>query len=326
MSISRRVPILNDKNIGDGITAAGQTATTYITAIDESGIKVHASNNPNSNYSKINADGLEVFTDNMSAAKFGVVTRIGQEDNSRVEIDSDSIALIADTGLPALSSETSSVPIDGVDTLYTLNDTLSSGQTTELDYDLSSIASEKSIYVNIDFINDFTVTYYNGSLDDTKSLKRHLKNGGICLILSKKASGTSSQSANIDIVSHIDLSSPKMPSVDYTYATKSIQATYTASTGKITIAVPTYTVQLPNRTSQYTAKGNTYTIGITDATTTLVLRSILYDKTVYIPKTSIYGRFYLELNHFGSPPDQDDYYIVQHLRNLGWDTDCLITE
>ena len=42
---------------------AAQTASKYITAIDQNGIKVHAENNPDNNYTSITADGMSVYQD-----------------------------------------------------------------------------------------------------------------------------------------------------------------------------------------------------------------------------------------------------------------------
>lgn len=42
---------------------AAQTASKYITAIDQNGIKIHAENNPDNNYTSITADGMSVYQD-----------------------------------------------------------------------------------------------------------------------------------------------------------------------------------------------------------------------------------------------------------------------
>lgn len=78
--------------IATDILNAGKTADRYITAVDQSGIKVHAQNNPNINYSKIDANGLEVFkgtttANSTSIAKFGDTARVGKANYGHVEID-----------------------------------------------------------------------------------------------------------------------------------------------------------------------------------------------------------------------------------------------
>lgn len=101
--LRRRVPILNDKQLQGDIDAvdtkadgAAKTATTYITAIDNNGIRVHPSSTQN-NSAVINANGMEVFkggTDSAhSVAFYGDTTRIGKEASSHVFIDTDSIAI-----------------------------------------------------------------------------------------------------------------------------------------------------------------------------------------------------------------------------------------
>lgn len=72
--------------IADDIGQAGETASKYITAVDQNGIKVHAENNTNVNYTVINAEGMEVYDDSASVAKFGAVTRIGTEDDASITI------------------------------------------------------------------------------------------------------------------------------------------------------------------------------------------------------------------------------------------------
>ena len=67
-------------------------ATTYITAIDNNdGIKVHAANNINSNYAKINADGMEIYKGGYSVAQYGDTARIGRINNSRFLINANSL-------------------------------------------------------------------------------------------------------------------------------------------------------------------------------------------------------------------------------------------
>lgn len=101
--LRRRVPILNDKQLQGDIDAvdtkandAAKTATTYITAIDNNGIRVHPASTQN-NSAVINANGMEVFkggTDSAhSVAFYGDTTRIGKEASSHVFIDTDSIAV-----------------------------------------------------------------------------------------------------------------------------------------------------------------------------------------------------------------------------------------
>lgn len=77
--------------IGDGISEAGQTADRYITVVDSNGIQVHAENNPTNNYTQINANGMEVFNEGTSIAKFGSSARIGIEDDASINITPISI-------------------------------------------------------------------------------------------------------------------------------------------------------------------------------------------------------------------------------------------
>ena len=84
--------------IANDIGQAGETASKYITAVDQNGIKVHAENNTNVNYTVINAEGMEVYDDSVSVAKFGAVTRIGTEDDASITIDDTSIVGVGEDG------------------------------------------------------------------------------------------------------------------------------------------------------------------------------------------------------------------------------------
>lgn len=73
---------------------ASKVSTNYITKIDESGIKVHAENNVDSNYAKIDANGMEVYKGGTSVASYGDTARIGKPTTSNegnVYVDSDSV-------------------------------------------------------------------------------------------------------------------------------------------------------------------------------------------------------------------------------------------
>ena len=83
------------------LKVAGESATSYITAIDNNGIKVHAANNIDLNYTQITSDGMEIFkTDGaesnpsaISIANFGEVVRIGKQDDNYFWIDTAGIYL-----------------------------------------------------------------------------------------------------------------------------------------------------------------------------------------------------------------------------------------
>lgn len=73
-----------------------EEVSKYITAIDQNGIKVHAENNSNLNYVKINAEGMEIHqnvsdTDNIVASFGASGSRIGEENGMHISVDADSI-------------------------------------------------------------------------------------------------------------------------------------------------------------------------------------------------------------------------------------------
>ena len=84
------------------LKVAGEGATSYITAIDNNGIKVHAANNIDLNYTQITSDGMEVFkTDGaesnpsaVSIANFGEIVRIGKQDETYIKMDYHSLQLV----------------------------------------------------------------------------------------------------------------------------------------------------------------------------------------------------------------------------------------
>ena len=83
--------------------AAGRTATKYITAVGDYGIKVHAEEAVDINYTKIDGEGMEVYkgtslADTRSVAKFGDETRVGAENDSSITIDGSSIVGIGAGG------------------------------------------------------------------------------------------------------------------------------------------------------------------------------------------------------------------------------------
>ena len=93
---TKETALYDTGKIGTDIDAAGETASKYITAVDQNGIKVHAENSDNINYSLINAEGMEVFkgttvSDSKSVAKFGDTTRIGTENDASITITDTSL-------------------------------------------------------------------------------------------------------------------------------------------------------------------------------------------------------------------------------------------
>lgn len=83
------------------LKVAGE-ANKYITAIDENGVKVHAANNINLNYTQITSEGMEVFKTNgatsnpsaISVAKFGQTSIIGRQDQSHIRIINNGLSIL----------------------------------------------------------------------------------------------------------------------------------------------------------------------------------------------------------------------------------------
>lgn len=90
---TKETALYDTGKISTDITSAGQTASKYITAVDQNGIKVHAENAPNSNYSLIDGDGLTVYKSTKEVARFGDTTRIGKLDSGNLLAQSNGIAV-----------------------------------------------------------------------------------------------------------------------------------------------------------------------------------------------------------------------------------------
>lgn len=96
---SKETALYDTGAISTDITEAGQTAGRYITAIDNSGIKVHAEDNPTTNYTKINAQGMEVYQDGDIVANFGAVTNIGAPNSSKITLSQDGMSAQSNEGI-----------------------------------------------------------------------------------------------------------------------------------------------------------------------------------------------------------------------------------
>ena len=93
---SKETALYDTGAIAAGIDAAGDTADTYITAVNNNGIRVHAANNPTTNYAGIDATGMDVVKGGTSVAKFGEAVRIGPSaGRSHVEVENNAFKLIA---------------------------------------------------------------------------------------------------------------------------------------------------------------------------------------------------------------------------------------
>ena len=97
------------------IVDSAKTATTYISVIDENGIRVHAANNPTSNYAKINADGMEVYKGGTSVAQFGEEVRLGTSD--RLELSENKIMMVSGNSTPFMVEN----PENGTSVTRTMN-------------------------------------------------------------------------------------------------------------------------------------------------------------------------------------------------------------
>lgn len=69
------------------------SANKYITQIGDDGIKVHAVNNTDQNYAKIDANGMEVFKGGNSVALYGDTARVGKSNSYNTYINPSGMAI-----------------------------------------------------------------------------------------------------------------------------------------------------------------------------------------------------------------------------------------
>lgn len=108
--LSMRVPILNDKNIKDGVDNSAKTATSYITQVDSQGIWVTPSALKPTNTetgagatgARINADGMEIFQNGDAVAHYGDYARIGKEGEANTTISPGEVVISAGNNIDAL--------------------------------------------------------------------------------------------------------------------------------------------------------------------------------------------------------------------------------
>ena len=72
------------------LKVAGSSATSYITTIDDGGIKVHDAGDL-TNYTQIDSSGIKIFQNSLSVAEFGTSVRIGMENNASIILGQDLI-------------------------------------------------------------------------------------------------------------------------------------------------------------------------------------------------------------------------------------------
>lgn len=88
--------LTNISNAATAASNAAKTATTYVTKIDDAGVRIHPSSTSN-NSVVINADGMEVFrggtANSNSVAFFGAEARVGTESGYHTKMTSSSIEL-----------------------------------------------------------------------------------------------------------------------------------------------------------------------------------------------------------------------------------------
>lgn len=81
---------------GEQANVASKIATNYITAIDESGIKIHAEDNVGTNYAQIDATGMDIYKGGDSVAKYGDSARVGKLATRHIEIGDGGLQVYQD--------------------------------------------------------------------------------------------------------------------------------------------------------------------------------------------------------------------------------------
>lgn len=147
---TKETALYDTGKIGSDISDAGETASKYITAVDQNGIKVHAENGTNVNYSLINGEGLEVFqgtsvSDTKSVAKFGSTARIGKETGSNTELSNTSIIMF-DGQSPILQMSGTGATTRKID-IYKSFESTSAGSSRTFNVDFSDSSATYALYI-----------------------------------------------------------------------------------------------------------------------------------------------------------------------------------
>lgn len=94
--------------IAGGISDASETASKYITAVDQNGIKVHAESNPTTNYTQINANGMSIYQNvdgtATEVASFGADgAQVGSDETGHTIVDSNGMKVYGGDGSQLLA-------------------------------------------------------------------------------------------------------------------------------------------------------------------------------------------------------------------------------
>ena len=85
------------------VTDAAKTATTYLTDISGAGISVHPASGT-ANRAVINANGMEVYKDNVSVAQYGADVRIGETSDSHIIQSAQQTEFYGDDGTTVVAA------------------------------------------------------------------------------------------------------------------------------------------------------------------------------------------------------------------------------
>lgn len=132
------------------LALAEQTSKSnkFITQIGSDGIKVHAEDNIDQNYAKIDANGMEVYKGGTSVAMYGDYARIGLKDDARLEIAPNEMQMIMDSGHTAFRLAGSGINRT-ITTNVSINQYVDIG--ASLTVDLSGILAGSEIIVEVDY-------------------------------------------------------------------------------------------------------------------------------------------------------------------------------
>lgn len=291
------------------------------------GVRVHAINNPELNYSLINAEGLEVYQKNENesetsrVAKFGEETIIGKtENNSYIKLADGIIQLFNNEGAGALKISTSSSdPVSQTRAIQTVIQyiTYSSNHTYTISLELDSLAQGASFYINLESLYQYKWTRYYG----TQERQTQFYNKSLAPASIEFTKGTSdSKTISLLFVTGITCDSTG----GYYSSTTWYPVTFTYNNNTSTITINTTNnsnVNVDPFLISDDTSGSSQGINfkVSDAISYLRIESISGTFTRYPPQALLYGRVYLELNS----NDGIDNEIISKLNTLNWADDCI---
>lgn len=280
------------------------------------------------------SNGIAVRNGLEELASFGANgARIGQDGANRVELNSESIALITNNNEDALRSEVSGTTVKGGVPIQTFGNSIPSDTTMTFDLNLNDVQDGETFWVRVrTLISHARVQYATHGGKAARTMYTTATTESVAVAFTKAQSGTETKSVTMKFPKEYTLTSDYSSNIELTdYYNFTPTLVYDAANSTVQITAPTYpATRLVARTRQHTeiVDGTSYSflIGVlrtTENRCSFALQRIEAEQTKYLPKTQINGRTYLALNADLDIPDVYDQAVKDAITGMGWNTDCI---